>query len=92
MAFIYRVYAIERMFQRDISEEEIEDVVRFGETIETYPNDKPYPSYLVLGHVDDRAVHVVYAKDESDTVIIITVYEPTLEKWHEDLKVRREKK
>ena len=92
MAFVYRVHAIERMFQRNISEEEVENVVRFGEAIETYPDDKPYASYLVLGHVDNRAVHVVYAKDEKDTIIVITVYEPTLEKWHEDFKVRREKK
>jgi len=80
------------MFQRNISEDEVENVVRFGETIETYLDDKPYASYLILGHVDNRAVHVVYAKDENDTPIIITVYEPTLEKWHEDFKVRREKK
>ena len=92
MAFVYRVHAIERMFQRDISEEEVEDVIRFGETIESYPNDKPYASYLVLGLVDNRAVHVVYAKDEKNTVIIITVYEPTLKKWYESFKIRREKK
>ena len=34
-------------------------------------------------------IHVVYAKDENETVIVITVYEPTLEKWLEDLKTRR---
>lgn len=91
MSFVYRVHAIERMFQRDIFEEEVEDVVNFGETIESYLDDQPYPSYLVLGYVQKRAIHVVYAKDENGTNIIITVYEPTLKKWHEDFRTRREK-
>ncbi|MGZ8546036.1 MAG: DUF4258 domain-containing protein [Sulfuricurvum sp.] len=86
---IYRVHAIERMFQRDVNEEDVEHVVNFGEIIENYPDDQPYPSYLVLGYTDKRALHVVYAKDENDTIIVITVYEPTLEKWLEDLKTRR---
>ncbi len=91
MAFVYRVHAIERMFQRDISEEEVEDVVENGEIIETYPDDEPYPSYLVYGTIKRKVIHVVYAKDESKTNIIITVYEPTLKKWNEDLKTRRGK-
>ena len=89
MIFIYRVHAIERMFQRDVSEENIEDVVKVGEIIESYPDDYPYPSFLVLGFIEKRALHVVYAKDENDSIIVITVYEPTLGKWFEDLKTRR---
>lgn len=89
MVFLYRVHAIERMFQRDISEEEIEKVVRAGEIIESYPDDQPYPSFLALGYAEKRALHVVYAKDDNNTVIVITVYAPTLEKWFEDFKRRR---
>lgn len=90
MIFIYRVHAIERMFQRDVSEADVEHVVRTGEIIESYPDDYPYPSFLVLGYVDNRALHAVYAKDENGSLIVITVYEPTLEKWLEDLKTRRQ--
>ena len=89
MNFVYRVHAIERMFQRDVDEADVEYVVKTGEIVENYPDDQPYPSCLVLGYVDKRALHVVYAKDENDTIIVITVYEPTLEKWLEDLKTRR---
>ncbi len=89
MNFVYRVHAIERMFQRDVNEADVEYVVQMGEIIENYPDDQPYPSFLVLGHIDKRALHVVYAKDENETIIVITVYEPTLEKWLEDLKTRR---
>lgn len=87
--FLYRVHAIERMFQRDVNEEDVEYVVNFGEIIENYPDDQPYPSFLVLGFVENRALHVVYAKDENNSIIVITVYEPTLEKWFKDLKMRR---
>jgi len=77
------------MFQRDVNEVDVEHVVKSGEIIENYPDDQLYPSFLVLGYTDKRALHVVYAKDENDTIIVITVYEPTLEKWLEDLKTRR---
>ncbi|MDP2078924.1 MAG: DUF4258 domain-containing protein [Sulfuricurvum sp.] len=89
MNFIYRTHAIERMFQRDVNGEDVEHIVKTGEIIETYPDDYPYPSFLVLGYFGNRPLHVVYAKDEDDSVIVITVYEPTLEKWFDDLKTRR---
>lgn len=89
MNFVYRVHAIERMFQRDVNEEDVEYVVRFGEIIESYPEDHPYPSFLILGYSDNRVLHVVYAQDENGSIIVITVYEPTLEKWLDDLKTRR---
>ncbi len=46
---VYRVHAIQRMYQRRIGEDEVRKVVKAGETIEDYPDDFPYPSRLVLG-------------------------------------------
>ena len=46
---VFRVHAIQRMYQRSISEEEVRIVIKTGETIEDYPADFPYPSRLVLG-------------------------------------------
>ncbi|MEA3455026.1 MAG: DUF4258 domain-containing protein [Campylobacterota bacterium] len=89
MNFIYRVHAIERMFQREISEEAVEQIVVKGKVIESYENDKPYPSFLALGFHRDRAIHIVYAKDENSDIIIITAYEPSPEKWEKDMKTRR---
>ena len=89
MKYIYRVHAIERMFQRDIYENQVEDVVENGEIIESYTEDKPYPSFLALGYSDGLTLHVVYAKDEDVNVIIITAYRPSLEKWQNDLKTRK---
>jgi hypothetical protein len=48
---IFRVHAIQRMFQRRISEEEVKQVVATGEAIETYPTDKPFPSRLIRARI-----------------------------------------
>ena len=90
MEYIYRLHAIERMFQRDISEKHVEEVIENGEIIESYVDDTPYPSFLTLGCVDGITLHVVYAKDEEGNVIVITAYRPNLTKWQEDLKTRKD--
>ena len=90
MNFTYRIHAIERMFERDITQKDVESVVRNGEILQSYLNDKPYPSYLSLGFVEKRPVHVVYAVDDKENVIIITVYEPALDKWQVGFKVRKQ--
>ena len=48
---VFRVHTIQRMFQRRVSEEEVKQVVVAGETIETYPDDKPFPSRLMLARI-----------------------------------------
>jgi hypothetical protein len=40
----YTNHAIKQMFQRNITTNEIEDVLKNGEVIFDYPNDKPIPS------------------------------------------------
>ena len=92
MQFIYRVHAIERMFQRDIAEDIVEKTIKDGEVIEKYLDDKPYPSFLVLGFEDENAtkpVHVVFAKNV-DQMIVITVYRPDESKWTNNYKTRIE--
>jgi hypothetical protein len=59
--FVYRVHALQRMFEREIERSVVESVIQSGTTIESYPEDTPYPSRLVLGWDRDRAVHVVVA-------------------------------
>ncbi len=76
------------MFERDISDEDVVTVIESGEVIETYANDTPYASYLNLGYVNDRVLHVVYARDEQNNIIVITVYEPSLIKWKSNFRQR----
>ena len=91
MRFVYRLHAVQRMFERDIEEREVEDVVRSGEVIESYEDDKPYPSFLGMKHIGEKVIHVVYAKDDEENVIVITIYEPDAGVWEDDFKTRRNK-
>ncbi len=90
MTFIYRIHAIERMFERNISQKDVEVVFTNGETIEVYDEDKPYPSFLVLAYIEQRPLHVVFAKDDEENVFVITAYEPTLLKWQNNMKTRKD--
>ncbi len=78
---IYRVHAVRRMAERGIREEDVARVIAGGKEIESYPEDRPYPSRLLLGWVEDRPIHVVAASAER-AIIIITVYEPDAAQWH----------
>ena len=87
---VFRVHAIQRMFQRRVSEEEVTQVVVAGETIETYPDDKPFPSRLMLGWIGSRPVHVVVADNvAAQEAVIITVYQPDAEEWETGFKRRK---
>jgi len=92
LTFIYREHAIQRMFERDIFEIDVENTIKSGEIIEEYLDDKPYPSFLVLGLNGDKPLHVVFAKNhEENQIIIITAYYPDKDKWSNDYKRRIEK-
>lgn len=87
---IFSRHAIGQMFDRGISVDDIEKSIANGEIIEAYPDDKPYPSRLVLHKLDDRPIHVVVAENLQDQeVIVVTAYEPTLSLW--DLEFRKRK-
>jgi hypothetical protein len=38
------------MFERNISDEVVEKVIKNGKIIKEYLDDKPYPSFLILGY------------------------------------------
>jgi len=88
LTFIYREHAIQRMFERDILEESVEDTIQNGEIIESYLDDKPYPSFLAL-ELYDKPLHVVFAKnEEANEIIVITAYYPDSDKWSDDYTKR----
>ena len=78
------------MFEREISPAEVRKIVEFGEIINEYPDDIPYPSKLILGFIGSRPIHLVlgYNKGEQ-TCIAITVYEPSRNIWEDDFKEKR---
>ena len=84
--------AIIRLFQRNITQEDIQSAILNGEIIEEYENDYPYASCLVYGiNIENKVLHIVCGMNESE-LWIITAYYPDNVSWENDLKTRREKK
>ena len=87
---VFRVHAIQRMVQRQISVDDVRYVLATGEVVENYPDDMPYPSRLVLGSVGTRSLHVVVADNtETRESIVITAYEPDLAQWEPGFRKRK---
>lgn len=79
-------HAIQREFQKD----SVVEAVRNGEIIQEYPNDKPYPSYLLLAIINKEPIHIVAAYNENENeVYVITVYSPDKKIWLNDFKQKR---
>lgn len=90
MALVFRSHALQRMFQRRVSVEDVRKALATGEDIEDYPYDAPYPGRLVLGIADGRPLHIVVADNARDLeTIIVTVYEPDPALWTTDFRRRR---
>jgi hypothetical protein len=87
---VYRVHAIERMVEREISADDVRAIVEQGKEIESYPSDFPYPSRLLLGWRGTRPIHVVGADNATDNeTIIVTVYEPDPDLWEPGFEKRK---
>ncbi|TRZ88390.1 MAG: DUF4258 domain-containing protein [Methanosarcinales archaeon] len=82
------------MRQRKITADEVKKALQGCKIIEDYPEDRPFPSGLVLGYTENnRAVHAVIATDETEEMLwIITVYEPTILEWKEGFEKRRKER
>jgi hypothetical protein len=58
--------------------------------IREYADDRPYPSWLMLGYIGTRPLHVVAADNDDDQeTIVITVYEPDPQLWEADFKRKK---
>lgn len=78
------------MLERDISRNDVKEVLLKGEVINNYPHDKPFPSALLFKKINKRPLHVVAAIDEKNNkVYIITTYEPSLEIFEKDYITRK---
>lgn len=87
---LYSNHAVKQMFQRIILTDEVEYVLKNGEIVTEYSDDKPYPSKLLLAFCNSRPIHVVCSYNQTDeTIVIITVYEPNITIWENDFKTRK---
>ena len=62
------------------------------ELIESYPDDKYLPSYLVRGQWNEIVFHALLAADvASENVRVVTMYVPRAEEWDEGFRLRKER-
>jgi hypothetical protein len=80
---LYWTYHINMRLQgRFISRQHILDAVDTYEIVESYPEDKYLPSYLVYATVRAEVFHVLFAVDVSaEHMRVITAYRPDPEAW-----------
>jgi hypothetical protein len=79
----------EKLRERKIGAEDIEEAIRNGVIIEDYPDDPRGPSGLILGRSRGRTLHVVCGRLEEEQILIITAYEPDPTEWQSDWRTRR---
>lgn len=87
---VFSGHAVQRMFARGLNEADILQVIRQGEVIESYPQDTPYPSNLLLGMSRGVFIHAVVARRDDGRCFVVTAYVPDPRRWNADFKTRRQ--
>lgn len=89
MKLVFPRYCLKRMIERQISVDEVREVLEKGELVEHYQADEP-PRYLVLGWSGERPIHVVAEDDPvSHETMVVTAYEPDRKLWKARFKERK---
>lgn len=86
----YRIHVTHRMFQRNISDEDVLTILTGGTIIERYDEDFPFPSVLLNGVTrSGRPLHLVAGIDTNEKrIFIITVYQPDPLRWSDSFTRR----
>jgi hypothetical protein len=89
---IYWSYHVNmRLRERCIDRSEVIQSTENYEIIESYPDDKYLPSYLVWTRHEDGILHVLFAVDvEGGNVRVITAYRPDPIEWDDEYKRRKQ--
>jgi hypothetical protein len=78
------------MFEWKVRKAEVMEVLRTGEVIAEYPEDKPFASRLLVGFAGPGPIHVVVAPDPATRVChVVTVYRPDPDRWEAGFRARR---
>lgn len=85
----WRIHALQQMSIRNINRLDVLEVLETGEVIEAYPDDTPYPSFLLCGFKNGRPLHIVIAHaHRQNTLYVVTAYEPDCLKWKNNYRIR----
>jgi len=77
-----------RLIKRNISPDEVIQVLLHGQMIEHYEDDYPFPSCLIFSMIETRPLHVVCSIGNGQ-LFIITAYEPDPTEWDMTFTKRR---
>lgn len=73
----WRRHALERLAERSIPRKAVFSAIENGMVVESYPDARLFPSWLLSGRWEGAEVHVVAAFDAgSERVHVITAYRP----------------
>jgi hypothetical protein len=79
-----------RMEKRSITRDLVIGSAHTFEVIESYPEDKYLPSYLIHANHEGEIFHVLFAADVANqNVRVITAYYPNPDQWTYDYRRRR---
>ena len=86
----WKDHILQRMKQRNITVSEVLQALNEFEVIEEYRDDRPFPSYLVMGYAGFKPLHIVAAVNSEDYEIhLITVYIPDSTIWEDGFRRRK---
>lgn len=89
-AILYRIHAVQRMFERRIPASKIRRALEAGDVIEDYSAEMPEPSRLIIGFQGKHPFHIVTSENpEANQITVITVYLPDADKWKKDSRSRK---
>ena len=86
---IYRLHAVQRMFERKISGKNVRQALEAGDVIEDYSDEMPEPGRLILGFHGKHPFHVVASENAKNEFTVVTVYVPDADKWKKDFRSRK---
>jgi hypothetical protein len=83
-------HAVDQSILRNIRIKEIREMIHNGEIIEDYPDDKYGASCLICGFtMVNRPLHLHCSYPSRPILKIITLYQPTEERWQNNFTIRR---
>lgn len=89
-SLFWKDHILQRMRQRGIIVDEVLTVLKNFQIVEEYNDDRPFPSYLIVGYVNNRPLHLVVGVNIKDVEIhLITVYIPDESIWTDNYRRRK---
>ena len=80
---------VSQSISRNILVREVREAIANGQIIEDYPDDKYGASCLISGCTQDkRPIHIHCSYPSRPLIKIITLYEPSPQRWNEDFTQR----